>query len=614
MKLSRWQINGRNSALLVAALAAAFLLGRALGGGGSTAETSAKTGNESHEHATEAEVWTCAMHPQFQLPAAGQCPICFMDLIPLEDEQGVGLGPSDLMLSEAAVGLAEIVTTPVRRRFVTREVKLIGTIAADESRTSSITARVAGRLEKLHVNYTGDHIDAGQALAEIYSPALYAAQAELLAAVRGLDAVQGARPNVISDARATLAAVRRRLQLWGMGEDQIDDIIAGQTVNDRLLLRAPVSGVVLRKDAVEGQFLKIGSPLYTLADLDWVWVVLKARESDLSSLRQGQQVEFTVRAWASRVFTGEIIFIDPVVHEKSRSVDLRVAVANHAGLLKPGMLVRATVSTALDAAGMPIVNEADALAPLVIPVTAPLRTGDRAVVYVRDPQQTAPTFTGRQVQLGPRAGDFYVVESGLEEGEEVVVQGNFKIDSALQIQARPSMMDPNHPETPATHAASPELKKHLTALLDNYLVLQQALSGEGAETSRLASEHLSTTLANAAGRPGGLTVGAHQHWHESHLKLTKTVASIVAAGDIADRRIAFQPLSDELWQLLESFAFAADSPVRRFHCPMAFDFAGADWIQQDATTANPYFGATMLRCGTEKAQLAHKTMTEESGP
>ena len=237
----------------------------------------------------------------------------------------------------------------------------------------------------------------------------------------------------------------------------------------------------------EGAYVETGTRIYTIADLTEVWVKLDAYESDLPWLRYGQQVEFTTEAYPGEVFTGTIAFIDPVLNAQTRTVKVRVNVPNLSGKLKPDMFVRAVVSAQVatagrvmdpnlvgkwicrmhpgvvketagdcDVCGMPLVRTeslglrlgcrrrlTSSAAPLVVPVVGRAsKTGTRAVVYVERVDAKKPTYEGREIVLGPRAGDFYIVRAGLEEGERVVTQGNFKLDSALQIAAKPSMMSP----------------------------------------------------------------------------------------------------------------------------------------------------------------------------
>jgi len=278
---------------------------------------------------------------------------------------------------------------------------------------------------------------------------------------------------------ATLEAARDKLRLLGLARAQIDKIESSGAPVTHITIYSPTGGIVIHKHATEGMYVDTGTPIYTIADLSRLWVKLDAYESDLPWIRYGQEVEFTTEAYPGEVFKGRISFIDPVLNAKTRTVKLRVNVDNTEGKLKPQMFARAIVRSRVaqggrimapemagkwicpmhpavvktqagscDICGMDLVTteslgyvvDTPKEAPLVIPASAPLITGTRAVVYVQLPDKEKPTFEGREVTLGPRAGDHYLIKEGLAEGELVVTKGNFKIDSALQIQAKPSMM------------------------------------------------------------------------------------------------------------------------------------------------------------------------------
>lgn len=609
---------GRQIWLVVALVLAAFAGGYLLRGGGEAPESG---GHEAAESAKPTR-WTCSMHPQIILPSNDQqCPICFMDLIPLEDDTSAGLAPGELALTETAAALADVATDYVERRFVTRTVRLVGKVAADETATRTITARVGGRLDKLYVDTTGQEVTAGMKLAEIYSPELYTAQAELQAAAR---AAEQSHENgaLVGSAAATLRAATERLRLWGMGEDQIKRITAGHDINDHLTVIAPVGGIVVERRATRGDYVKTGSVLYAIADLSEVWITLEAFETDVPWLRKGQPVRFTTRSYPGRDFAGDIMFINPVLDERTRTIEVRVAVENVEGLLKPGMLVVGRVEAALDTDGMPVTDESQATPPLVVPASAPLLTGERAVVYVKRNGDDGPIFSGRQVVLGPRAGDFYLVVSGLNEGEEVVTRGNFKIDSALQIQAKPSMMNPaGGGQVPGhNHGSGMDMahREHGTAMPDvtpfvapdcfgsglqnvvtAYYALQSGLAADDDDKARRAAADVVHTLNSLDCDADQLDPQAGEFWQLATQKMMTAANLTAGASDIAARRMAFEPLSDTLWQAVSTFQGESEEAVRRFHCPMAMDGAGAFWLQSGTTTANPYYGALMLRCGSQ---------------
>jgi len=234
-------------------------------------------------------------------------------------------------------------------------------------------------------------------------------------------------------------------------------------------------------------------------------------------------------------------------------------------------------------------------APLVIPASAPLITGTRAVVYVRLPDKEKPTFEGRQVTLGPRAGEHYLVKEGLAEGELVVTKGNFKIDSALQIQARPSMMSAESGHKHEIIEVSDEFRVQIRAVVEKYLSLHKALAGDdmglAATAAKSAIESLSQVdMSLLSGEP-------HNVWMARSGGISKALDAIQKAADIDAARKAFETLSNELIAVVEQFGIAENQQLYRIHCPMSFNNKGADWLQADKEVRNPYFGASMLKCG-----------------
>ncbi|CCO23652.1 efflux RND transporter periplasmic adaptor subunit [Maridesulfovibrio hydrothermalis] len=406
--------------------------------------------DEHAEHGLDAEitdtgevVWTCSMHPQIQLPEPGKCPLCFMDLIPLEKGGESGdeaISLRQISLTDRSRKLAGIASSPVERRNVSVETRMVGKVDYDETRIGTITAWTGGRIDKLYIDYTGSSVRRGQAMASIYSPELLTAQVELIQAVKAKEALQGSSMKVVKDTAArTAKAAREKLRLLGLSKTQIANIIKKGKAAQHITLYSPMSGIVIKKDVVEGVYVKTGTPIYTIADLSRVWVILEAYESDLPWIRMGMLVDFTTEAYPGKSFQGKVVYIDPVVNEKTRTIRIRLEVPNKGLKLKPGMFVRA-------------VSQIDKKAEtqLVIPASAPLITGKRAVVYIAVPGKEG-VYEGREIVLGPKAGDFYVVKYGLAQGERVVTKGNFKIDSALQIIAKPSMMNQESGVKKAVH-------------------------------------------------------------------------------------------------------------------------------------------------------------------
>jgi len=433
----------------------------------------------------QVDYWTCSMHPQVHAPKPGLCPYCNMKLIPVNKEAGNEMASMrEFTTSEAAKALMNIETSPVERKFVEAEIRMVGKVEYDESKLAYITAWVPGRLDQLYVDYTGVSVNKGDHMVYMYSPELLSAQQELLQAVKSAQRIKSDNSDIMRDLTSgTLEAAREKLRLLGLSAEQIAEVEKRGSPIDHITIYAPISGIVVHKNALEGMYVNTGTRIYTVADLSHVWVKLDAYESDLSWLRFGQQVEFMTVSFPGEVFKGTISFIDPVLDPVTRTVKVRVDVPNEDGKLKPEMFVKALVKANVaavgkvmdpglagkwicpmhpsvvkdepgecDICGMPLVKTEslgyvsvepqDSDKPLVIPVTAALITGTRAIVYVEVPNTDKPTYEGREIVLGPRAGDYYIVRNGLEEGQRVVTRGNFKIDSALQIQAKPSMMTP----------------------------------------------------------------------------------------------------------------------------------------------------------------------------
>jgi len=589
--------------------------------------------NDAPEASADAapSLWTCSMHPQIQSPDPGLCPVCGMDLIPVS--AGGSGGPRVLELSPLAAQLAEIETTEVTRREVEHEIRLVGKVAFDETRLRYITAWVPGRLDRLYVDYTGTLVRAGDHLVDLYSPELLSAQEELLQALDARAKLDGASELLRQTAERTLASSREKLRLWGLGADQIRAIEATGAVSEHITIRAPAGGVVVHKNKNAGDYVKTGERVYTIADLSQVWVLLDAYESDLPWIHYGQRVSFETEAYPGERFEGQVVLVDPVLDERTRTIKLRLNVANPDRRLKPGLFVRAVARTPLsrtghaldpalagmwvcpmhgevlkeeqapcDLCGMPLVpveslHEVSGhpeRSPLVVPASAVLWTGVRSVVYVRLPGE-APVFEGREVVLGPRSGAFYVVERGLEPGDRVVTRGAFKIDSALQIQARPSMMLPED-RPPPRLPVSAEALSALEPVYTSYGRVQRALGGDDLSAAQAASEELAVAcsavdLALFPQRP------SKREWVGIAAHTRRAAKALAGAADVAAAREAFLAVSTQILRLARRLGHAGSSPRYEAYCPMAFDDQGASWLQDEEQIANPYFGASMLRCG-----------------
>ncbi len=437
-------------ALPIVAAVAFGLGGRLLG----SPETPA-TDLEAQAHDAEETIWTCAMHTQIRQTEPGSCPICGMDLIPVERSTGADEGTAGrISLSPRAKILARIRTAETVRLGSGRvERRLLGRVDYDERSLRTVTAWIGGRIDRLHVSTTGERVKRGQVIATLYSPEVYTAHQDLIQARQQFERLQEtATPNASRAAEAALNASRDRLRLLGVPDGELRTMETADKPSERARIRTPFGGTVIERLATQGNYVETGSGLYRVADLSTLWVQLDAYESDLPVLKAGQQVLIRVDALPGEAFKGRVTFVDPMLDPNTRTARVRIEVKNQDRRLRPGMFVEASVQS--DTGREPAEE-----APLVVPATAPLFTGRRSVVYVELKNAEEPTYEARVVTLGPRMGDLYPVLAGLQEGERVVIHGAFAIDADLQIQGGDSMMNvPDDDEAPNDHAEAPKPK------------------------------------------------------------------------------------------------------------------------------------------------------------
>lgn len=582
-------------------------------------------GESTHDHATSdeaAEVWSCAMHPQIRLSKPGQCPICGMDLVPVDDQSQQGMsGLRQFATTPEAIALMGVQTVPVRRDFADAEIRMVGKVDYDETRLAYITAWVPGRIDELFVDFTGIRVKKGDHLVSLYSPQVITAQEELWRTATAVSNLRESSPSVLKNTtESTMKAAREKLRRWGLSQEQIDAAETKGNVSDHITIFAPVGGTVIHRVGQEGMYVDVGMRIYTLADLDQMWVKLDAYESDLPWLKYGQRVEFTTESYAGKVFEGRVTFIDPFLDPKTRTAKVRMNVSNEEGLLKPEMFVSAVARPHIamggrvmdpemvgkwvspmhpeivkdgpgqcDICGMTLVpaselgyvapNSTDVEKPLIIPISAALVTGTRAIVYIEVPDADQPTFEGREIVLGPRAGDYYIVLAGLDEGEMVVVNGNFKIDSALQILAKPSMMTPEgggggghdhggmdmKPKAEKT-AGAPMVKLDYRSK-EQLEALWAADESVGRAVEQGEDAELITALDNFEKTIKSVDMAlleghAHMVWMEFSRRLENDVVEASIAKDESDRVKVLASLSDNLAKLGAQLGLHVDHAVQ----------------------------------------------------
>lgn len=541
--------------------------------------------------------WTCAMHPQIRQPEPGKCPICGMDLIPVfGDGETTENSGNSVTLSERAKALIALRTEPVRRQGESvAELRLLGRVEADEATLKTVTAWTGGRIDKLQVKVTGQKVRAGQVIATLYSPEVFAAHQDLLSARRQLGRMSQGVPSAQVAAAAAVNASRERLRLLGLPDDEIAALENQSRPTEAVSIRTPFGGTVIERLAGLGAYVTTGTPLYQIADLSVLWVQLDAYERDLNGLAVGQAVHVEIEAFQGEGFEGKIAFIDPTLDERRRTARVRVEVKNRDGRLRPGMFAQAVVKT----------HRAEGLeAPLTVPSTAPLFTGRRSIVYVETVVEADTIYEPRTVRLGPRLGNVYPVTAGLSEGERIVTRGAFAIDADLQIKGGASMMtlaDDREPDRwdGVVDISRSDLRQISPAVIA-YLSIQRALAADDMSTAKAAGHTMTDALVQV-----NITQpkAAEKAWEEIAKALSIQARHISTAKSIEDARAGFEGLSDGVVSILRAFGNPLDQALVRAYCPMAFGSKGAFWIQQGDTIDNAYFGASMRNCGEVKQHI-----------
>lgn len=637
----RGAIGGRITGIVAAIvlIVLAFVIGRQFAPHTTHADGAATTSGGGGASST---IWTCSMHPQIRSPNPGQCPICFMDLIPATgaddtDDDGVvrvRLGPT-------ARALADVRTARVERRPAAATLRMVGRVEADESRVYDLVVLTDGVVERLYANWIGAPVRRGDLIAEFYSPDALTAAYELIAAMETRRTVQLGDLDLVETAK-------QKLRLLGVTDADIDEIVRTHIVKKTFRIFSPRTGVVTLLGGHEGHWLDRGGDLMEITDFSAVWALLDAYETDLPFMRVGQPVTLTTDAAPGREYRGFVAYVPPRFDDATRSAKVRLSVPNNDGVLRPGMFVRAVVEPRIGADGSALAPDlsgvyacpmhpeqmreapgacdicgmaleplqtstaahgahgvgAHASAeraehPLLIPASAPLLTGTRAVVYV---EQEPGVYELREVRLGGRVADSYVVLDGLREGERVVSRGAFKIDSSAQIAGKHSMMNPRE-EDPAAprHHAPVSFLESLNPVYGAYFEAQLALAHDDFFGFIDAAEALRVRVEGAD--DAALFGGAREEWRALAQGLSASKAELEALPDIDAARARFERIADAAIALNRAFGHPGDAPHYVAHCPMAFEGRRAEWLANVDEVQNPYFGASMYRCGVIDERL-----------
>ncbi|WP_026914528.1 efflux RND transporter periplasmic adaptor subunit [Christiangramia portivictoriae] len=530
-----------------------------------------------HQEAETNEMWTCSMHPQVMQPEPGDCPICGMDLIPA-DATSDGLRTDQFSMTENAMKLANIQTTIVGEGNGTDgRIDLSGKIEVNDDQNAAMPAHFDGRVEKLYVNTVGDKVSTGQTIANIYSPEIVAAQQELITAAK----LKNSQPQLYH-------AVRNKFKNWKISDTMLDEIESSGNVRNSIPIYSHVNGTVTEIMIEEGSHINDGMPILKVSNLNSVWAVFDAYESQISNLKEGQNLEISVGALPNEDFTGKISFIDPILNQESRTVEVRVVLNNRNNDLKPGMFVQAEVENLT-------ASETESLE---ISKSAVMWTGERSLVYVKA-AGSQPVFEMREVKLGNTSGETYQVLDGLSSGEEIVTNGTFTVDAAAQLQGKRSMMNQTYSkssEMKMDKKLSESFQEDFKELLSDYFKLKDALIASNPEkTSEIASE-----LYNSSKK---INLNNSTKIIQSHLnKITEMLEKISENRNLESQRENFRILSQQMIAIAGNMD-NLDKTIYVQHCPMANNNRGADWLSLSSEVKNPYYGNAMLTCGEVTSEL-----------
>jgi membrane fusion protein, copper/silver efflux system len=327
-------------------------------------------------------------------------------------------------MSSSSTGQVVLTSTQIQQLGVTfgtaalrplsNDVRTVGTVVVNETRLAKVTPKFSGYVEKLYVNFVGQPVRRGQALAAIFSPDLVAAEQELLVSAR-LSRTIGAStvPGVPGSSTDLLSAAKERLRLWDVSDAQINEVLTTGRPMRTVTLTAPASGFVIDKKIIEGQSIQAGSELYTIADLSDVWVEAQLREEDAGRVGMGAAATLQFTSYPGQPFTGRVTYIDPMLGEQARTVKARITVPNSDGRIKPGMYATVILNSSTQSA-------------LTVPRSAVVQTGERALVFV---DLGNGRLNAQTIRLGRTGGDYAEVLSGLTSGQRVVTSAQFLIDS-----------------------------------------------------------------------------------------------------------------------------------------------------------------------------------------
>lgn len=553
-----------------------------------TSFTSCDTKKVSEQTAEVKKTYTCPMHPQIIQDKPGTCPICGMELVPVN----AGGDKTEVTLSESQIELANITVQRVSIQEIGNSILLNGRLRADETQTEMVSTRVPGRLDKLFIKETGVRITQGQVIYEIYSEQLLTFQQEYLLALEQARSIDNKRY------QSYLQAAKKKLWLYGMTEAQINDLSNSKVTNPRIQFVAPASGIITEILVSEGQYVTEGTAIYRLEKLNKLWVEAELYPNEASLIKLREPVTIYVNGFENKPIESTVIFLSPEYRQGSQIFVLRAALFNPDYEFVPGMQAE-------------IVFEHSKKKTLTLPADAVIREENGGHVYRKTGKGI---FKAQMVTTGLENFNKVEITGGIEEGDTVVITGAYLLYSEIVLKkgANP-MAGHNHdnlaaqtsdarqvPKTEALMVVDRAFTQQLKELLTPYLKIEDALVASDAKSAAAQTNAFNIALKNV---DMGLVKGdAHMKWMEQLKRFETATKLILSATDVEIQRAAFSQLTNALYSSIKTFGVEGLDAYYQF-CPMAFDSKGAFWISDEKEISNPYFGEKMLRCGETKETL-----------
>jgi Cu(I)/Ag(I) efflux system membrane fusion protein len=380
---------------------------------------------QAQQSAVQTQQYTCPMHPNVLQDGPGQCPVCHMDLVPVSTASEA-VADNVLMLGESQIKLANIRTTQITEKPIGESVMFNATLTTDASKTEGISARAAGRIEKLIIKENGRKVRAGEALYTLYSETLLTLQREYLLAKEQAAQLGSEDPRY----KGFVQSAEKKLKLYGMTDAQIAQLKSVSDLQPRVTLVAPVSGVVTSVKVTEGQYVSEGTLMFTVENLNTLWVETELYPHESKEVQVGDPVQIAVRGYEGTPAISKIIFMSPEYRNNTQITTVRAALENSDGQFQPGMQAQVRFQKSSRKA-------------LTLPVDAVVRDSHGAHVYV---QSATATFEPRMVRTGIEDFDQIEIVEGLKAGETVVISGAYLLYSEFILKKGVNPMQAHHHE------------------------------------------------------------------------------------------------------------------------------------------------------------------------